>query len=101
MTKSTTKETLGVYSYAPGVSLKPRRVRVPSSKKWVGLGSSLKITPQPPKLPYTVPEANQTELAELYEQPGFKKLIIFTPSKNVPAVQEPVTGSVERPEEDK
>ena len=101
MTTSTEKGTPGAYSYAPGVVDKPIRLRVPSTRKWVGIGASLQITPTPPKLPYTIPEATQSELAELFKA-GYTNLIVFTPptAKNVPPVQKPDTRSVEGSKED-
>lgn len=101
MATTTEKGTPGAYSYAPGVANKPVRVRVPSTRKWVGVGAALQIVPTPPKLPYTIPEANQTELAELFKA-GYTNLIVFTPpsAKNVSPVQKPDTGSAEGPEED-
>lgn len=100
MTSTTKSGAPGVYSYAPGVAANPLRFR--HKGKWIGFGAPITVTPAPPKLPYVVPEATQAELAELYEIPSFKKLLVFTPAsaKNVPTVSKSDTGSTEGPEED-
>jgi hypothetical protein len=102
MTTTTTKGGApGVYSYAPGVTAKPLRLR--HKGKWIAFGAPITVTPEPPRLPYTVPEATQAELAELYEIPVYKAKLVFTPAStatNVPAVSKPNTGSAEGSKKD-
>lgn len=50
----------------------PRAVELNGS--WIGIGGSILRTPEPPELPYTLPEATPEQYEQLYNM-GYTSLI--------------------------
>ena len=71
-----------VFRYTEEALLRPRRVKLQNGKT-VGIGGSIRITPSPPSLPYTVPEITSEELRVLLTLSGtsFDHLVIVEPVK--------------------
>lgn len=86
----------GIYYYLPGVTKLPRRTQGKEGN-WVGVGGPIKVTPEPPALPYVVPEASQEDLHYLFSNGGFDKILTLTPpvaeKENVSPIQKSDSGS--------